>query len=61
MFLGHFAVAFAAKQAVPSVSLGTLFVAAAHWVDKQRQAKGPGPQVPGPINAASFTESASSV
>ncbi len=28
MFIGHFAVAFAAKRAVPSVSLGTLFVAA---------------------------------
>jgi len=28
MFLGHFAVAFAAKKAVPAVSLGALFVAA---------------------------------
>lgn len=28
MFLGHFAVAFAAKKAAPAVSLGTLFVAA---------------------------------
>ena len=27
MFIGHFAVAFAAKRAVPDVSLGTLFVA----------------------------------
>jgi hypothetical protein len=27
MFIGHFAVAFAAKRAVPTVSLGTLFVA----------------------------------
>jgi membrane-bound metal-dependent hydrolase YbcI (DUF457 family) len=27
MFIGHFAVAFAAKRAAPSVSLGTLFVA----------------------------------
>ena len=28
MFIGHFAVAFAAKRAVPEVSLGTLFLAA---------------------------------
>ena len=28
MFLGHYAVAFAAKRAVPAVSLGTLFLAA---------------------------------
>lgn len=28
MFIGHFAVAFAAKRAVPGVSLGTLFLAA---------------------------------
>ena len=28
MFLGHFAVAFAAKRAAPAVSLGTLFLAA---------------------------------
>jgi hypothetical protein len=28
MFIGHFAVAFAAKRAVPKVSLGTLFLAA---------------------------------
>lgn len=28
MFIGHFAVAFAAKRAVPDVSLGTLFLAA---------------------------------
>lgn len=28
MFIGHFAVAFAAKRAAPSVSLGTLFLAA---------------------------------
>src|SRR3954471_3357498 len=27
MFIGHFAVAFAAKRAVPNVSLGTWFVA----------------------------------
>jgi membrane-bound metal-dependent hydrolase YbcI (DUF457 family) len=27
MFIGHFAVAFAAKRAVPTISLGTLFVA----------------------------------
>jgi membrane-bound metal-dependent hydrolase YbcI (DUF457 family) len=27
MFIGHFAVAFAAKRAAPSVSLGTLFIA----------------------------------
>ncbi len=27
MFIGHFAVAFAAKKAAPSVSLGTLFIA----------------------------------
>jgi membrane-bound metal-dependent hydrolase YbcI (DUF457 family) len=27
VFIGHFAVAFAAKRAAPSVSLGTLFVA----------------------------------
>lgn len=32
MFLGHFAVAFAAKPAAPSVSLGTLFFAC-QWVD----------------------------
>ena len=32
MFIGHFAVAFAAKPAVPSVSLGTLFFAC-QWVD----------------------------
>jgi len=25
MFIGHFAVAFAAKRAAPAVSLGTLF------------------------------------
>src|SRR3954464_6022660 len=28
MFIGHFAVAFAAKRAAPEVSLGTLFLAA---------------------------------
>lgn len=28
MFLGHFAVAFAAKRVAPAVSLGTLFLAA---------------------------------
>lgn len=28
MFLGHFAVAFSAKKIAPSVSLGTLFLAA---------------------------------
>src|SRR5512147_3002389 len=28
MFIGHFAVAFAAKRAAPAVSLGTLFIAA---------------------------------
>ena len=28
MFIGHFAVSFAAKRAVPSVSLGVLFLAA---------------------------------
>jgi len=28
MFIGHYAVAFAAKRAVPAVSLGTLFLAA---------------------------------
>ena len=27
MFVGHFAVAFGAKRAVPAVSLGTLFIA----------------------------------
>src|SRR5689334_11117217 len=27
MFIGHFAVAFAAKRAAPTVSLGTLFIA----------------------------------
>ena len=27
MFIGHFAVAFGAKRAVPTVSLGTLFIA----------------------------------
>ena len=32
MFIGHFAVAFAAKPAAPSVSLGTLFFAG-QWVD----------------------------
>ena len=32
MFLGHFAVAFAAKPAAPTVSLGTLFFAC-QWVD----------------------------
>ena len=32
MFIGHFAVAFAAKPAAPSVSLGTLFFAC-QWVD----------------------------
>src|SRR5262245_27791941 len=32
MFIGHFAVAFAAKPAAPSASLGTLFVAC-EWVD----------------------------
>src|SRR4051812_45506817 len=32
MFIGHFAVAFAAKPAAPSVSLGTLFLAC-EWVD----------------------------
>jgi membrane-bound metal-dependent hydrolase YbcI (DUF457 family) len=32
VFIGHFAVAFAAKPAAPSVSLGTLFVAC-EWVD----------------------------
>ena len=32
MFIGHFAVAFAAKRAAPSVSLGTLFFAC-EWVD----------------------------
>ncbi|HEX6318003.1 MAG TPA: hypothetical protein VFZ84_03950, partial [Burkholderiales bacterium] len=28
MFIGHFAVAFAAKRAAPELSLGTLFLAA---------------------------------
>lgn len=28
MFVGHFAIAFGAKRAVPAVSLGTLFIAA---------------------------------
>ena len=28
MFIGHFAVAFAAKRAAPGISLGTLFLAA---------------------------------
>ena len=28
MFLGHFALAFAAKKVTPAVSLGTLFLAA---------------------------------
>ena len=28
MFIGHFAVAFAAKRAAPEISLGTLFLAA---------------------------------
>ncbi len=28
MFIGHFAVAFAARRAAPAVSLGTLFIAA---------------------------------
>ncbi len=32
MFIGHFAVAFAAKPVVPTVSLGTLFLAC-EWVD----------------------------
>lgn len=32
MFIGHFAVAFAAKPAAPTVSLGTLFLAC-EWVD----------------------------
>jgi hypothetical protein len=32
MFIGHFAAAFAAKPAAPSVSLGTLFLAC-EWVD----------------------------
>ena len=32
MFIGHFAVAFAAKPAAPAVSLGTLFLAC-EWVD----------------------------
>jgi hypothetical protein len=32
MFLGHFAVGFAAKRPAPSVSLGTLFLAA-QWID----------------------------
>jgi membrane-bound metal-dependent hydrolase YbcI (DUF457 family) len=32
MFIGHFAVAFAAKPAAPPVSLGTLFLAC-EWVD----------------------------
>ena len=32
MFIGHFAVAFAAKPAAPSASLGTLFLAC-EWVD----------------------------
>ena len=30
MFIGHFAVALAAKRAVPEVSLGTLFLAVQH-------------------------------
>jgi membrane-bound metal-dependent hydrolase YbcI (DUF457 family) len=32
MFVGHFAVGFAAKRAAPAVSLGTLFLAA-QWLD----------------------------
>lgn len=32
MFIGHYAVAFAAKRTVPTVSLGTLFLAC-EWVD----------------------------
>src|SRR5258708_2471226 len=32
MFIGHFALAFAAKKAAPKVSLGTLFVAT-QWLD----------------------------
>ena len=28
MFIGHFAVAYAAKKVVPKVSLGTLFISA---------------------------------
>jgi hypothetical protein len=32
MFIGHFAVGFAAKRAQPAVSLGTLFIAA-QWLD----------------------------
>jgi membrane-bound metal-dependent hydrolase YbcI (DUF457 family) len=32
MFIGHFAVAFAAKPAAPGVSLGTLFLAC-EWID----------------------------
>jgi len=32
VFIGHFAIAFAAKPAAPSVSLGTLFLAC-QWVD----------------------------
>ena len=32
MFIGHFAVAFAAKPVAPAVSLGTLFLAC-EWVD----------------------------
>lgn len=32
MFLGHWAIGFAAKRAAPAVSLGTLFLAA-QWVD----------------------------
>ncbi len=32
MFIGHFAVGFAAKAAAPKVSLGTLFLAA-QWID----------------------------
>src|SRR3954462_15995830 len=32
MFIGHFAVAFAAKPAAPAASLGTLFLAC-EWVD----------------------------
>ena len=38
MFIGHFAVALAAKRAAPEVSLGALFVAWGYWIDRHRQA-----------------------
>ena len=42
MFIGHFAVALAAKRAAPAVSLGTLVMAVAwgYWIDRHRKVAG---------------------